>query len=333
MPRTANHFTLSRQWELLKLLPSRGPGATADELTDRLAGQGYTVTKRTVERDLIDLSAVFGISCNDQSKPYGWYWMKNADNTIQSIELTDAVSLSLAEQVLRHMLPETLLAALNPKFDLARKKLAALDAHPLARLPRKVRYVSDNLDMRPPFIRKGITATIQDALVREQQLKVAYAAFASKPKEMTLNPLALVQRGTVPYLVATIEPHTDVRLLVLQRFEKATILISPANIPGDFCIDTCIAEGLMGFGEPHPIRLKARITETLANYLAETRLSEDQKTTFRKGHWQLQATVQNTWQLHFWILSQGQNITITSPKDLREQIQNELLAASNNYKA
>jgi hypothetical protein len=40
---------------------------------------------------------------------------------------------------------------------------------------------------------------------------------------------------------------------------------------------------------------------------------------FRKGAYQLEATVHDTWQLHFWILSQGAGITVSSPASLKEQ--------------
>jgi hypothetical protein len=50
MPKTSNHHTLARQWELLQLLPSRAPGKTSRELTSDLRDAGYEVTKRTIER-------------------------------------------------------------------------------------------------------------------------------------------------------------------------------------------------------------------------------------------------------------------------------------------
>ena len=66
--------TLARQWELLKLLPSRAPGASASELQGRLQASGFSASKRTVERDLTELSRLFPIQCNSKGVPYGWYW-------------------------------------------------------------------------------------------------------------------------------------------------------------------------------------------------------------------------------------------------------------------
>ena len=44
MPSDSSRNTLTRQWELLKLLPSHRPGKTAAELTRDLAELGYKVT-------------------------------------------------------------------------------------------------------------------------------------------------------------------------------------------------------------------------------------------------------------------------------------------------
>lgn len=60
MPKSSLQPALARQWEMLKKLPHRGPGLTARQITAWLKEQGYPVSKRTVERDLIGLSANIG---------------------------------------------------------------------------------------------------------------------------------------------------------------------------------------------------------------------------------------------------------------------------------
>jgi predicted DNA-binding transcriptional regulator YafY len=55
MPTRKTQSTLARQWELLKLLPSRGTGKTAKQLAEALNDAGFKISKRQVERDLADL--------------------------------------------------------------------------------------------------------------------------------------------------------------------------------------------------------------------------------------------------------------------------------------
>lgn len=78
MPFATTRATLSRQWALLRQLPSRSPGITSAELVWRLRDVGFTVSKRTVERDLNELSLIFPLERNDKSIPFGWHWSASA---------------------------------------------------------------------------------------------------------------------------------------------------------------------------------------------------------------------------------------------------------------
>ena len=75
VPSATSRSTLTRQWELLKLLPPKGPGITTLELQSLLSDAGHPTTKRTIERDLVELSRLFPLQCNSKGMPYGWHWM------------------------------------------------------------------------------------------------------------------------------------------------------------------------------------------------------------------------------------------------------------------
>ena len=105
MPKQNNNNSLARQWELLRIIPSRKPGITSLELTKQIADKGYVVTKRTVERDLRDLSTLFPLMADEDSAPFRWYWLKDISSEFGGIEVADAVSLALAENVLKSILP------------------------------------------------------------------------------------------------------------------------------------------------------------------------------------------------------------------------------------
>jgi hypothetical protein len=61
--------TLTRQWELLKLLPPKSGGITTSELQCQLKEAGYATTKRTIERDLVELSRLFPLQRNNNGTP------------------------------------------------------------------------------------------------------------------------------------------------------------------------------------------------------------------------------------------------------------------------
>ena len=77
MPFATTRATISRQWALLRQLPNRSPGITSAELVWRLRDVGFNVSKRTVERDLNELSLIFPLERNDKSIPFGWHWSAN----------------------------------------------------------------------------------------------------------------------------------------------------------------------------------------------------------------------------------------------------------------
>lgn len=336
MPKATHHHALARQWELLRLLPSRLPGITANELASRLQGNGFVVSKRTVERDLTELSTLFGIACNDKGMPYGWYWMNGEPADLPGVSITDAISLNLIEEFLRPLVPAAMLATLEARFRQAKKKLEELSAdNKAARWIDKVRYVPPTLALIPPRITEGILETIQEGLLTEKQIAVRYhKPSSSTPHELILHPLGIAQRGAVTYLVATAYDYSDIRLYAAHRIEAASLRDEDAVKPTGFTLEAYVAAGALQFGSGEQIDLTARINQTLASILEETPLSTNQQiTTEGAERFILNASVVDSWQLRWWILSQGANIEIISPPEIREKTRETLNRALAHYEA
>lgn len=334
MPKADSNQTLARQWELLKLLPTRAPGITASELTSRLAGLGYAVTKRTVERDLNDLARLFGFTCNDKGNPYGWHWMPGQSLDLPGLSLSDALSLRVVEDALGPLLPTAILQAIEPRLLQARAKLAALAPdNAQARWGDKVRTVPATLPLLPPPLASGVLDRVQDALLREVQIAVQYVSAGERgAKTLTLHPLALVQRGPVSYLVATAFDYPDVRLYALHRLRQVDVLDAPLRRPPSFDLDAYIASGALQFGSGKALKMRLRLTEPLAALLRETPLASDQTiSTSRAGVCTLRATVQDTWQLHWWLLSHADEAVVQAPMALRNTLAARIASAAHLY--
>ena len=333
MPIKNSRHTMTRQWELLKLLPTTGSGSTAKELCESLNTQGHTVSKRQIERDLGDLMEVFPIDCNNASKPYGWRWVKGAQVDIPGIGMAEALSLKLMEGCMTPLLPNAIMSTLKPRLLQAEKLLNEKSASNLqARWVDKIRTVSPTLPLRAPEINEGILEQIQEALLQDRQLEAHYQSSNSvEPKKYRLNPLALIQRGPVTYLAATVQPFADVRLFALHRFSKADMTKEPITGQENFNLDQYIEGGNLHFGSGKQIRLRANLDDYLAKILQETPLSADQKITKKNDEYYVTATIADTWQLHWWILSHGEGIEVIAPKTLRETIGKRLKMASEYY--
>ena len=97
----APHGTLQRQWRLLRLLPRYPTKLTASDLLNRLEGEGFETTKRTIERDLMSLSEIFPIFLDDREKPYGWSWQKNAPILdVPGLTAPQALAFALVQRIL-----------------------------------------------------------------------------------------------------------------------------------------------------------------------------------------------------------------------------------------
>lgn len=333
MPKAAQHHALARQWEILRYLPTRAPGITASELVERLKGTGFEVSKRTIERDLTELSTLFGILCNDKGMPYGWYWMRGEPANLPGMSITDAISLQLVEELLRPLLPAEILDILEARFSQAKAKLVELaEGNQIARWVDKVQYVSPALTLIPPSFAEGILVKVQEALLKDRQLRASYhKAGSTNVHDLILHPLGLVQRGPVTYLVATAYDYADVRLYAVHRIGEATVLEDSACRPDKFSLEAYVATGALQFGIGSIFKLEAHVTPTLAALLEETPLSEDQVLEPLADGSRVSASVTDSWQLRWWILGQAESIEILEPAVLRDATRNSLVSALARY--
>ena len=325
MPSTpTKHDTLLRQWQMLREIPRYPAKITAGQVRDRLVAAGFDVTKRTVERDLASLSVVFPLLLDDRDKPFGWSWKKDAvPLDVPGLGNGEALAFNLVEQYLQGLLPHAILAQLAPYFRMAGQRLAGLPkVRSVPTWPDKVRVVQPTQALLPPKIDPKVQQTVSDALLYESQLTMRYRRRGEeKTSEFLVHPLALIQRGPITYLVATLFDYTDLRLLALHRIRSAEALEKQSNRPEDFDIDRYIASGALGFGEGKTIRLEVIFNAAAAEHLHETPLSEDQKITpVDDGRVRVTATLVHTAQLEWWLMAFGDNAEVVGPKALRDDM-------------
>lgn len=333
MPSDSTRNTLIRQWELLKLLPKRGAGKTARDLALLLNEAGFKVGKRQIERDLTTLSGAFPLACNDNSIPYGWKWMEGRSVELPGMTVAEALSMKLVEDTLQPLLPKSVLASLEGNFNQAQQKLASLDAeNPNAQWASKVRNVQATLPLLAPQVDPVVLEIAQEALLLNKQLEADYQSMNdSTPVARILNPLGLVNRGPVTYLVASRRDKADIHLYAMHRFSRAIQLNVDVIRPDNFNLDDFINSGALQFGNGKSIRLKAYIADWLAKYLTETPLSSDQKLVNEGDKIKLTATVSDSWQLNWWIFSQGAGMEVLAPMALRKSIAEKLQQAAAIY--
>jgi predicted DNA-binding transcriptional regulator YafY len=327
--------TLLRQWQTLRMIPRHPRKVTATHLCESLNQDGFTVGKRTVERDLQSLAMIFPLVSDERSKPYGWCWQKDAPAfDLPGISNSEAITLMLAREHLRNLLPASTIAQLQPYFALAEQKLSALEQHSMiAGWQHKVRVIPPNQPLLAPKIDEAVQATLHEALLHELQCNISYQKReATEPESYPIHALGLVQRGQVLYLVCTIKAYPHIRILALHRILAAELMDESISPPVNFDLDDYISSGALGWFPKETIHLKVIINADVASHLYETPLSDDQTMIeLPDGRIQLTATVQETMQLRWWLQGFGDGVEVIKPAHLRKQIAESVERLAERY--
>lgn len=305
---------------MLRLVPRHPAKTTASAILEKLAEEGLEVSKRTIERDLQELSGLFPIVSDERERPFGWSWQKDsAAFDLPGLTNTEALAIKLVEEHLQGLMPETVISHLYPYFRAADKTLSAGARHGYAKWPGKIRVLPSAQPLLPPKIRSDVQHTVYESVLRERQLDIVYKGREEQSgKRATIHPLAIVQRGAVTYLVCTFFDYSDLRLLALHRTESAEIREEAIRKPREFNLDKYLASGAMGFGDGEMIRLVAIFDKRAAEHLHETPLSKNQKIESQSvDQVKVTATVPNTMQLAWWLLGFGEYVEVVAPKKLR----------------
>jgi predicted DNA-binding transcriptional regulator YafY len=337
LPMPSGNDTLLRQWLMLRLIPRYPRKAGAREITERLLAEGYSVSKRTVERDLQMLSEKFPLLSDDREKPYGWSWEKDAPNLdVPGMSPTEALTFMLAQEHLKPFFPAPMLGQLSPYFNQAAMTLSKAESlWALSHWTEKIAAVAPMQPLLSPKCNDAVVATIHEGVLQERQLQVRYRSRSiGAVTEYRLHPLALVVRGVITYLVATIDPYDDPRSFALHRFEAVVLEAGQRRVPTGFSLKNFIAEGAFGFEQSGEIKLVLRFDEAAAEHLKESPLSGDQTISAPEdGEVTVTATVIDTQQLRWWIMAFGEMVEVTSPASLRKEFARSALNLATMYQA
>ena len=330
--------TLFRQWLMLQALPRAPQRMTAGEIAARLAGEGHSISKRSVERDLQALSEVFPLECDDRSKPYGWSWMRNAPAlTLPGLSPLQALVLKTAEVHLRGLLPANQLIELKPIFQQANQILGTNSSKEgLAAWPQSIAVVPATLPLIPPEIDPTVLRTVHQALIDRRQVQITYRPRATtESKSYALHPIGLIQRGTVSYLVCTVEDFDDPRLLAMHRIRQAEALDRPAKRQPKEVLEAAKAMVTSGFCDKGPIKLVMRMASEAIAHIEENRLSADQTITSTDDpDWMLvKATINDTEQLRWWLSGYTCKLEVIRPARLRRELAAAIASAYEMYEA
>ena len=322
--------TTARQWQVLSQLQrNRWVGTT--HIYEQLMMAGFDISLRTVQRDLNALAKRFPIEKNN-ANPQGWRWKEDAPlQSLPHMNLSQAVAFNMVEANLTQLLPPVILDELFPWFDLARRQLK--NSKVTHSWIDRVRIEPATQPLIAPDIDLDSKDNIYHALFYQLQINACYTrSNKSEASEYTLNPIAIIQRGVIIYLLATRtdDPKSTIRTFALHRFDRVEILESAAQTPDNFQLDTYLDEGSMGFSHPlfgelaergKNTAVELQFTQQAGRSLTESKLSDDQIVTSNDDDTlTIKATVNLTSQLVWWLRGFGSGLLDAKPALLYQAV-------------
>lgn len=324
-----------RQWELLRAIPRHPRKRTAKELQEWLEEAGFEASLRSVQRDLNDLATLFPLTADDRERPFGWSWTGDAVFDLPGMDTATALSFELTGQFLEELWPQGAFRDLAPYQKRAREVLQHVDREGLKSWTDKVRLLPRGLKLHPPEIRANVLEAVYRALLEERRFEADYCPRGTtESRTYEVNPLGLVVRDGILYLVATLWRYSNPVHLAVHRLERVNLLEATTWWPEDFDLDTHIAEG--GFRYPRSeatIQLRALFSHAAAWHLAETPLSEDQALTETEDGVEVLATVQDTEELKWWLQGFGDAVMVLGPEELVDEFREMAVRLANAYGA
>ena len=327
--------TVLRHLAMLAFIPVHPNAKSTREIHEYLLDQDseYDVSVRSIQRSLEMLSMRFPITSEMRSRTNYWYWTdKHALTQIPAMGESTAFVLRLASEYLKPLMPTSSLRRLEPYF---RHADEVISNTALGRWMERARIVGRGPLLQPADVHDEVLEAVYTALMNNRQVEVAYRSRAgARARRIVLNPLGIVLRDGIIYLVATSWDYEDTRHYVLHRMSKPVLLETAAKSQSKFNLSTHIQDELR-FSypiNPGTFHLRALFASDTAHHLTESRLSDDHRTTeWEDGRILVEATVPDTAELRWWLLGFGSAVEVLEPASLREEFRNHARELHRKY--
>ena len=320
---------VARMVTMLELIPAQPRKISVLALKDHLEALGYSVTERTVQRDLHALSQHFTLNLDDRNKPFGWSRSRHTAAGIPSINPYEALTFVMAYEQFSRSLPQDLRTYLKPKMLEAKYELNRHKDGDFQHWPDKIAHVGSGFQLLAAKTDSANMDVIYDAVLKEKRLSITHKG----QTDTLISPLGVVLRDQVVYLVCTFWEYTDIRQLAVHRIKQPKVLNKGINKPEGFSLSQYCASGAMGYLESDDdIALELIMLKNTADHLYDTAISDDQKIEdVDEQHVKITGTVKDCKDLRWWILGFGGQVEVIRPAALREELKQEAIQMMKNY--
>jgi predicted DNA-binding transcriptional regulator YafY len=162
---------------------------------------------------------------------------------------------------------------------------------------------------------------VQDALWRDRRLRIIYGQGES-PAERVCDPLGLVAKGSVWYLLAAVEG--EIRTYRVSRIQRAEVLDEPCERPAKFDLARAWEESTTRFAShlpryPAVVRVEASLVPEMRAVGRYARITREDPPD-DEGWVRLEMVFEGEHNAREYVLSFGPRIEVIEPMELRETV-------------
>jgi predicted DNA-binding transcriptional regulator YafY len=333
-----------RQWNLLKMLQTRGEGMPLRDIAE-----AFEVSERTVQRDFEVLQEL-GFPIEYEEDEFGKRFWRLPHDFFRTgplvVGITEAISLHLAEKMLDPLAGTILAEGLQSMLEKIRSLVPAKALDYFAELDNTVhvrRLGTTDYTAHADAIR-----VLLDNARKEVTVNVAYRSLWRNQAYAThFDPYGLVIFDGDLFVLGRSHRAADLRILKIARITSVEPTTEVFERPADFRLADHFRAS---FGIVHtggePVEVVARFSGSAAALVSEREWHESQQLAWLDAEATLfdevpdepeavLATFQlgNTVEFKKWIKGFGAEAEVVRPDWLRQELRDELLAAARRYDA
>lgn len=315
--------TILRQVEMLRYIPREPDSKSTKDIYTHLIAEGFEVTKRTVERDLLRISQPIGLDYKSENDGNYWYYVRGGKQILPNQSPHEALLLMQAKAFLSPMMPSKSLLTLEPRFEKAESTLRNNRKH--RNWQQKI-SVAKNVHLEQEFISDEFREVVYDAVLNETQLIISFKRNSGEVVATTVNAYGLIIKDHMQYLVnsRTCSPN-KLKLIKLPNI----ITVESTLKNNQLCMEN-VEQFIQSNAASYklldkPINVKMKVAGPALYLLQSSKLSQEQTITPFKGHNNkpcglLSATSELTHDFVHFLLGFGKWVEVLEPQCLIDAI-------------
>ncbi|MHA7834147.1 MAG: helix-turn-helix transcriptional regulator [Algiphilus sp.] len=326
-----------RQWLLLRSIPRAPNRRSTRELYECLRAEGYEITLRSVQRDLLALSTQFGFVDEVEGRTSYWFWPRDFRVLdVPGMEPETALVFFMAQRHLGEAVPPSVLRQLEPYFRQAEHVLEQTGGQLLGNGSSRVRLLPKGPGLQRPDTRPEVLTALEEGVVFQRTLRMHYQRRGEQHIQVhKIDPRGLVLKDGVTYLVGTYGSQLPPYHFAAHRIQAAETTGQSSPPLPDFDLDRYL-HSVRAFDYPYQdqcIALQLLVAKGLREHLEERPLSAEQRfeDIAPDGSALVHVSVPDTSELRWWLLAHGEAVKVVAPADLRDEVAATLSAAASQY--